>query len=61
MAALAVAMVTGTVILVSAERIAIFIGRRMMTAAERLMGLILTAVAVEMLLQGIRAFVQTLR
>ena len=32
-----------------------------LTAAERLMGLILSAVAVEMLLQGIRTFVLSLR
>jgi small neutral amino acid transporter SnatA (MarC family) len=31
-----------------------------MTAFERLMGLLLTAMSVEMLLSGIRAFVKTL-
>ena len=56
--ALAVAMAATTAILVSADRIFALIGRRVMTAAERLMGLILTAVAIEMLLQGIRAFMR---
>ena len=60
MGALATAMAFGTAILVSAGRIAVLVGRRVMTAAERLMGLILTAVAVEMLLQGIRAFLRSL-
>jgi len=32
-----------------------------MTAFERLMGLILTAMAVEMLLAGIRAYIATLQ
>jgi small neutral amino acid transporter SnatA (MarC family) len=35
-------------------------GDRAMQAIERLMGLILTAIAVEMLLAGIRAFVEGL-
>ena len=60
MAALAVAMGLATLILVSAGRIAVLAGRRVMIASERLMGLILTTVAVEMLLQGIRSFVESL-
>jgi small neutral amino acid transporter SnatA (MarC family) len=32
-----------------------------MTAFERLMGLILTAMSIEMLLSGVRAFVKTLQ
>ena len=36
------------------------LGARVMTAFERLMGLILTAMAVEMLLAGIRAYLKTL-
>lgn len=38
-----------------------WLGERAMQAVERLMGLILTAIAVEMLLGGIRAFVEGLR
>ncbi len=60
LAALATAMAASTLILVCAGRIAAFVGPRVMTAAERLMGLILTAIAVEMFLQGIRAFVESL-
>jgi small neutral amino acid transporter SnatA (MarC family) len=41
--------------------IAKLVGRAVLTASERLMGLILTAVAVEMFLQGLRAFVLSLR
>jgi MarC family membrane protein len=59
--ALAVSMTLTTLILISAEIIAKMVGRRVITALERLMGLILTAVAVEMFLQGVRTFVKSLR
>ncbi|MEI7958915.1 MAG: MarC family protein [Verrucomicrobiota bacterium] len=60
-AAVAVSMAISTLILISSGAIAKLVGRRVLTAAERLMGLILTAVAVEMLLQGVRTFVLSLR
>ena len=59
--AVAVSMALSTLILISSGTIAKFVGRRVLAAAERLMGLILTAVAVELLLQGIRTFVLSLR
>jgi len=59
--AVAASMGLSTLILISAGTIAKLVGRRVLTAAERLMGLILTAVAVEMLLQGIRNFVLSMR
>jgi len=59
--ALALAMTLTTLILVSSGIIARWAGRRVITALERLMGLILTAVAVEMFLQGVRTFVWSLR
>jgi len=58
--AVAVAMSLTTLILVSSNTIALLVGRRVLTAVERLMGLILTAVAVEMFLQGVRTFVVSL-
>lgn len=48
------------IVLLSAERMQRVLGPRVMTAFERLMGLILTAMAVEMLLAGIRAYVKSL-
>jgi len=42
--------------LVSAERIQRLIGTRVVSAIERLMGLVLVSVAIEMLLRGIRTF-----
>ena len=42
--------------LVLAERIQRVLGERFITAVERLMGLILVAVAVEMLLRGFKTF-----
>ncbi|MBL8509492.1 MarC family protein [Chitinimonas viridis] len=55
--ALTVAMLVSAVVLGFAERIADFLGEQVTMAFERLMGLILTAIAIEMLLSGIQAFV----
>jgi MarC family membrane protein len=59
--ALVVVMAVTTVLLLAGERLQRWLGERAMHAFERLMGLILTAIAVEMLLGGIRAFVEGLR
>jgi len=56
-AALCVTMAVGALVLVLAERIQRVVGERVVIAIERLIGLILVAVAVEMLLRGIKAFV----
>ena len=58
--AVTVAMVATAAVLSAAERIAKLAGEQGMTAFERLMGLILTAIAVEMLLRGIEGFVRQL-
>jgi len=58
--ALSLVAVVWLVVLLSAERMQRALGARVMTAFERLMGLILTAMAVEMLLAGIRAYLKTL-
>ena len=60
-AAVTVTMLIATAILGLGERLQRWLGERGMTALERLMGLILTAIAVEMLLGGIRAFVSGLK
>ncbi len=49
------------VVLLSAERLHRVLGPAVMTAFERLMGLILTALAIEMLLAGIRDYVLALQ
>jgi small neutral amino acid transporter SnatA (MarC family) len=54
-------MAVTTVLLLAGERLQRWLGDSAMHAFERLMGLILTAIAVEMLLGGIRAFVEGLR
>jgi MarC family membrane protein len=59
--ALVVVMAITTVMLLAGERLQRWLGDSAMHAFERLMGLILTAIAVEMLLGGIRAFVEGLR
>ena len=61
LAAVAVAVATTLVVLLFAERIARVAGERALLALERLMGLILTAIAVEMLLRGVEAFVRQLQ
>ena len=55
-AALCVTMVVCAVVLLLAERMQRVLGDRVVVAFERLMGLILVAIAVEMLLRGIRTF-----
>ena len=53
LAALLLAWGVSSVILLSAGRLARLLGHRTLVAIQRLMGLMLTAVAVEMLIQGI--------
>jgi MarC family membrane protein len=59
-AALAAVGVVWLAVFLAAERLQKALGAQVMTAFERLMGLILTAMSVEMLLSGVRAFVKTL-
>ncbi|ABB07274.1 membrane protein [Burkholderia contaminans FFH2055] len=58
--ALTVTMIVCAVTLVLAERIQQWIGERTVAAFERLMGLVLVAISVEMMLGGVRAFVHQL-
>jgi len=59
-AALSAAMAVTTLVLLGAPHLTRVLGERGMVAAERLMGLVLTALAVQMLLNGMRAFVAQL-
>lgn len=58
--ALTIAMAVTTVVLLAAPRLQAALGERAVIAFERLMGLVLTAVAVQMLLNGVREFVAQL-
>ena len=55
-AALTVAMAVCTVVLLAADRIRRLVGDSVVTAMERLMGLVLTAIAIEMLLAGAKRY-----
>jgi len=55
--ALTVALVTSAIVLVFADKLQRRLGERAVIAFERLMGLVLIAIAVEMILNGIRAFI----
>ena len=57
---LTAAMVVTAVVLVGAHRLQQLLGERVVLAFERLMGLVLTALAVEMLLGGLRTFMAQL-
>lgn len=59
-AALAAVVVLWLAVFLGAERLQKVLGTQVMTAFERLMGLILAAMSIEMLLGGIREFVKTL-
>lgn len=54
--ALCVTMLVSVIVLVLAERIQRVAGDRFVVALERLMGLVLVAVSIEMLLRGIKTF-----
>jgi MarC family membrane protein len=58
--ALTAAMIVATIVLLAAHWLQRVLGERGMVAVERLMGLVLTALAVQMLLDGVRNFVATL-
>lgn len=58
--ALTAVAVIWLVVLLGAERMQRALGAHVMTAFERLMGLILTAMSIEMLLTGIRDYIHTL-
>ncbi|RDK04767.1 MarC family protein [Paraburkholderia lacunae] len=58
--ALTVTMIVCAIVLMLAERIQNWLGERAMMAFERLMGLVLVAISVEMILGGIRTFVHQL-
>jgi len=55
-AALCVTMAISALVLVSAERIQRVVGDRLVLALERLMGLVLVSVSIEMMLRGAKAF-----
>ena len=59
-AAITVTMVITTVVLLAGTKLLGWLGEHAMHAIERLMGLILTAIAVEMLMAGIREFIKGL-
>jgi MarC family membrane protein len=59
-AALCVTMAVSAIVLVLAERIQRVAGERFVMALERLMGLVLVAVSIEMMLRGIKTFVAQL-
>ncbi len=59
-AALCVTMSVSAVVLVLSERIQQLVGKRFVMALERLMGLVLVSVSIEMLLKGIKTFSQQL-
>lgn len=58
--AVTIAMALTTVVLLAASRLQAALGDRAISALERLMGLVLTAVAVQMLLNGITTFISSL-
>lgn len=60
-AALCVTMLVSAVVLLAAERVQRVVGSRVVHALERLMGLVLVSVAIEMMLGGIQAFVLRLQ
>jgi multiple antibiotic resistance protein len=61
LAALLLAWSAASIILLLANQLARLLGRRTLIAIERLMGLVLTAVAVEMLINGVEQALHTIQ
>jgi multiple antibiotic resistance protein len=59
LAALLIAWFASSLILLSAEVLRKYLGKRVIKAVERLMGMILTTLAVEMLLNGIESYMSS--
>jgi MarC family membrane protein len=59
-AALAIVLSISALVLTFADKLAHCLGERVILAVERLMGLVLAAIAVELMLRGIRTFVASL-
>jgi MarC family membrane protein len=58
--AVAIAIAVSAVVLALSERIMQILGERVTVAFERLLGLVLAAVSVEMILRGVKSFIGTL-
>jgi multiple antibiotic resistance protein len=56
-AALVIAWLVGLVVLLLSDSLRRYLGNRVLKAIERLMGMILTTMAVQMLLSGVREFI----
>jgi MarC family membrane protein len=59
-AAIGIVLAISALVLTFADRLARWLGERVILAVERLMGLVLAAIAVELMLRGIRTFVASL-
>ena len=57
--ALGIAWFASALVLVFAEVLRRYLGRRLITALERLMGMILTTLAIQMLLSGVRMYAES--
>lgn len=60
LAALIISWSLGFIILILSEKLSKIIGKRTLKAIERLMGMILTTMAVQMLLTGIKTFIASI-
>lgn len=59
-AAIALVLAITALVLAFADKLALWLGERAILAAERLMGLVLAALAVELMLRGVRTFIASL-
>jgi multiple antibiotic resistance protein len=61
LAAITLAWLAAALIVVLGSRLSRFLGQKGLTALERLMGMVLVAVAIQMLLTGIERYIGLLR
>jgi MarC family membrane protein len=61
MGSILIAITITTIVFFASSKLEVWLGKRFLSAIEKLMGLVLTAIAVDMLLGGISNYIATLR
>ncbi len=61
MGSIFIAIVVTTIVFFASQQLEIWLGKRFLSAIEKLMGLVLTTIAVDMLLGGIATYIKTIQ
>jgi MarC family membrane protein len=61
MGSIFIAIVVTTIVFFASQQLEVWLGKRFLSAIEKLMGLVLTAIAIDMLLGGIATYIKTIQ